>query len=343
MSSTSQVTTFLDLYTDLQNRVRVTTGVSATETQAKRYINVALSDMHIGHQYKFPWCERQGTLITMAPYETGTASIAVGATSLSGASTAWNTNNSYGVANMRAGGKVTIAGTTDVYRVSAVSSDTAATLATRYVASSDASASTYRYFEDEYALASDFLRPVDLQLFSSAYKIPIISRTEFRARYPRPNISGRPRVACLFDEGFSGSTTPIRKVVLYPHPDAVYIIPYAYVTTAIGVDSSGANLTSLSSDTDEPIVPLIYRHAIVLHALANWYRDRKDDARSEQAMAAYVDIVTRIVSDHDIGTHATAQIYPAMSTYRRTASRPYTHRLGRRIYDLNDDFDQFRR
>ena len=48
MSATSQLTTFSDLYTDLQNRVRVTTGVTATENQAKRYINIALHDLHLG-------------------------------------------------------------------------------------------------------------------------------------------------------------------------------------------------------------------------------------------------------------------------------------------------------
>lgn len=343
MSSTSQVTTFSDLYTDLSNRVRVTTGVTASETQAKRYINIALHDMHIGNQYKFPWCERQSTLITHAPYETGTLSVAAGSTTLTGSGTLWHTANTYGVDNTRTGGKITIAGGTDVYKIASRASDTSISMATRYVASSDASGVTYRYFEDEYALASDFLRPVDLQLFSSAFSIPIISRTEFRARFPRPNVSGRPRVACLFDEGFSSSTTPVRKVAFYPYPDATYIIPYAYITSAVGVSSAGADLTSLSSDTDEPIVPLMYRHAIVLHALSHWYRDKKDDARSDQAMAEYVDIVTRIVSDHDIGTHATAQIQPRVGSYVRAAKRPYTQRFGRRIYDLNKDFDSFRR
>lgn len=343
MSASSQLTTFSDLYTDLQNRVRVTTGVSATETQAKRYINIALHDMHIGNNYKFPWCERQSTLIVQAPYTTGTVSIAVGATSLTGSSTLWNTANSYGVNNMRAGGKVVVAGTTDIYRVSTVGSDTAATLSTRYVADSAASGAEYRYFEDEYALASDFLRPIDFQVFSSAWNIPIISRTDFRMRYPRPNVSGRPRVACLFDEGFSGSTTPIRKVVFYPHPDKTYIIPYGYVTNAVGVDSSGANLTSLSADTDEPIVPLQYRHAIMFHALSHWYRDKKDDARSDAANDEYVDIVTRIISDHDVGTHAMAQLQPTGGQYHRYAKTPYGRRAGRMIYDLNDEFDSFRR
>ena len=67
MSATSQVTTFSDLYTDLQNRVRVTPGISATENQAKRYINTALQDIHLSFDYKLPWCERRGVIRTHAP------------------------------------------------------------------------------------------------------------------------------------------------------------------------------------------------------------------------------------------------------------------------------------
>ena len=47
MSSTTQLTDFLDLFTALQNAARETTGVTATENQAKRAINVALHDMHL--------------------------------------------------------------------------------------------------------------------------------------------------------------------------------------------------------------------------------------------------------------------------------------------------------
>ena len=341
MSSTSQVTTFLDLYTDLQNRVRVTTGQSATVTQAKRYINIALQDIHLGFDYKLPWCERQTTLLTQAQYTTGTVSIAAGSTTLTGVSTAWNTTNSYGVANMRAGGKVAIAGTTDVYRVSSVASDTSATLATRYVASSDASSVEYRYFEDEYALATDFLRPVDLHSFSADWDIPIISRTEFRKHYGYRQVVGKPSVACLVDAGFNGTTTPVRKILFYPIPDAVYVIPYDYITNAVGVSPAGVNLTSLSDDTDEPIVPLRYRHAIIYGALYHWYRDKRDDTRSQEVKAEYVDIVQRIVGDHDIGTHNKAQIQPS-GGYWANARRPYS-RQASMVRDLNGEFDRFRR
>jgi hypothetical protein len=343
MSTTTQFTTFEDLYLGLQKSVRVTTGISATTEQAKAYINTACHDFHIGYDYKFPWCERHSTLIVMAPYTTGTISVTAGSTSLTGSGTAWNTNNTYGVKNMRIGGKLTIAGGTDIYRISAApGSDTSGTLGTRYVASSDASGAEYRYFEDEYALASDFLRPVDFRSFTSAFNIPVIDRNEWRRRYARPNIAGKPKVCCIIEDGFNGSTTPVRKIAFFPYPDAAYIFPYAYITNAIGVDSSGANLTSMSATTDEPIVPLRYRHVIHLKALARWYRDKRDDVRADSVLAEYVDLATRIVNDMDIGTTNKAQIRPS-GGYWQAARKPYGMRTGRKIYDLNDDFDSFRR
>lgn len=341
MSSTSQVTTFSDLYTDLQNRVRVATGVTATETQAKRYCNIALQDIHIGTDYTFPWTERRAFLTTKAPYTTGTCSVAAGSTALTGASTLWNTANSYNQNNMRVGSKLTIAGGTDIYRVLAVSSDTAATLEARYVASSDASAAEYRAFEDEYALASDFLRPIDFALFSSDWNIPLLDRKEFRRLHTRGNISGKPTSASILDLSFSGSTTPVRKVVFYPYPDQTYVIPYSYVTSNLVVTSAGAEQSALVSDSDEPMMPLRYRHVIVLHALANWYRDKRDDARSQEAKAEFGELMSRMIADHDMGTHVRVRIQPNEGLYRAHAMRPYRRQGGTR-YSVSNQFDSFR-
>lgn len=341
MSSTSQVTTFSDIYTDLQNRVRVATGVSATETQAKRYANIALQDIHIGTDYTFPWTERRAFLTTKAPYTTGTVSIAAGSTSLTGDSTLWNTANTYNQNNVRVGSKLTIAGGTDIYRVTTVSSDTAITLETRYVASSDASAVEYRAFEDEYALASDFLRPIDFALFSSDWSIPLLDRKEFRRLHVRGNISGKPTSASILDLSFSGSTTPVRKVVLYPYPDQTYIIPYSYVTSNLVVTSAGAEQSAMSSDTDEPMMPLRYRHVIVLHALMNWYRDKRDDTRSQEAKTEFGELMNRMIADHDMGTHNRVRIQPNEGLYRAHAVRPYRRQGGTR-YSTNNNFDSFR-
>jgi len=344
MSATSQLTTFGDLYTDLLNRVRVSTSVSATVEQAKRYINIANHDIHLGFDYKFPWCERQLYIHTKAPYTTGTVSVNRGSSTITGSSTAWNTANSFNENNMVASGKILFAGEDVVYKIGTVSSDTSATLWRNYIGEADLSGSAYTYFEDEYSLYSGFLRLVDLQVFSPAMGIAHIPRNEFRRRFPVVKVSGRPRYACILDTLTSvTNATPVRKVLFYPYPDKVYMIPYTFVTGNLAVTSAGSVLTSMSSDTDVPIIPLRYRHAIVYHALSHWYRDKKDDGRADSANAEYEGIMGRITSDQDIATHTTAQVRPQMGSYLAAAKAPYSGGGGRRIYDLNDEFDSFRR
>jgi hypothetical protein len=341
-STTTQLTTFRDLYMDLQNRVRTQTGVSATENQAKRYINIANQDFYLGFDYKYPWAEKRAILRTHAPYSTGTATIAVGATTLTGTDTFWATANAYSENNMRAGGKVTLAGGANIYPVTTVSADTVAALQVKYVGTADLTAESYKYFEDEYDLATDFLRPVSVEFFTDDTSIPLIGRAEWRRRYPRPNLAGHPKVACIIDEAFNGSTTPVRRLAFYPYPDATYLIPYSYISSAVAVSNLGVKQSNMVEDDDEPIMPLRYRHALVFHALSHWYRDKKDDARSQEAKAEYTDIMSRITNDQEIGTHVQASIQPRMNYYTRQAYTPYRKR-GSRIMDLNNEFDQFRR
>lgn len=342
MATTSQLTNFSELYTDLGNRLRVSVSHAETVVQLKRYINIALHDMHLGFEYKFPWCERQSYLRTKAPYTDGTVTATKGSVTLTGSSTLWNTNNSFAEKPLQTQGKIIIAGSQDVYKINAVSSDTSATIYTHFIGDT-VSGSDYTYFEDEYGLISLFLRPVDYRMFSPLMGIALITRQEFRRRYPVVNVAGKPRVACIIDSDTTGSSyANTRRVVFYPYPDQVYNIPYTYITSTIAVTSAGAPLTSMSSDSDEPVMPLRYRHAIVFHALYHWYRDKKDDTRSEAAKADYTDIMQRIIGDHDIATHTQARLAPRMGMYNIAAKRPYSTRAGR-IYDLNDEFDSFRR
>lgn len=337
MSSTTQVTTFSDLYTDLMNRVREDTTVSATSTLAKRYINTGLLDMHIGFGEQFAWAERHAVLRTQAPYSTGTVTISEGSSTLTGSGTAWSTNNSYSVANVRTTGKMTIAGLPEVYGISAVGGDAAVTLDTKFIGS-DQSAAPYSYFEDEYDLAADFLRPHDMRSFTDDASVELIGRKDFRAWAARNSTTGRPRFASIVDRGFSGNTTPIRRVRLWKAPDDVYLLPYTYVTSNLAVSSSGTAQAALSADTDEPIVPLQYRHAIVFWALYNWYRDRKDDARAAAVKAEFTDLMLRITGDTEIGQQR-PRLQPRVGPYARSARRPYSSaRVGR--YATGTWFDE---
>ena len=339
MSTTSQLTTFSDLFVDLENRVRVQTGVTATQDIAKRFINIALHDMHLGVAENYPWAERRAVLNTHDDYTTGTLAVTRGDTALTGTSTEWNTNDDFGVANVRAGGKIRIDGAEEVYEIASVSSNTAAVLTSDMVQAT-VTAATYSYFEDEYALETDFLRPVDQQRFTSGgLSIDLISRTEFRRRYPQNEVPGRPVVGTLIDLTFGSNTTPVRRLKLHPPPDDYYQIHYAYVTANLAVSSAGVEQANLSADADEPIVPLRYRHAILFHALAHYYRDRKDDQRSQDAANEYTKIMLRVTGDIEIGG-ARPQIRPRISQYMRRAKRPWSGGRGR--FDLGN-FDELGR
>ncbi len=338
MSTTSQYTDFSDLYTGLLNSIRGDTGQSSVIVQAKRYINVGLQDMHIGFGEKFPWAERRAVLITQPEYTTGTLTITKGSNTLTGASTLWNTNNDFGVANMRVGGKIRINAGFEVYEITAVASDTSATIGHKFT-QDDVSAVSYSYFEDEYALADDFSRPIDSRQFSDNIPIDIIDRLQFRRAFIRNYTTGRPVISTLIDLPPSGNTTPVRKIRFHQPPDKAYSIPYSYVTLNLAVTASGTPAASLSNDTDEPIVPLRYRHAIVLFALYNWYRDRKDDKRSQEAKGEYTDLILRMTADVEVGAQR-MRIKPAAGIYSRKAKRPYGTG-GNRRFDTGGRFDRF--
>ena len=133
MAATEQPSTFSDLYTDLQNRTRTTLSVTATENRAKRYINIALHDLHVGFGEKLPWAEREAILVTQPEYTTGTLVATKGSTTITGTGTAWNTANDFSVNNMRAGGKIVIDGGPEVYTMSSVGGDTAGVLTSDWI------------------------------------------------------------------------------------------------------------------------------------------------------------------------------------------------------------------
>lgn len=323
MATTDQPKTFTELQTDLISRIRDSSSDSGVSTIVQRYLNIALRDMHINPNVMPHWALRRAVLVTHSPYTTGSVDITTASsrTAVTGNSTVWTTANTFGVANARVGGKIKFGGLNEVYEVSAVGASSI-TLATQYTGD-DLDDDSYTYFEDEYALAADFLKPADAHLFSTDLKIPLVGPMDFRRRYGRNDVSGQPRVATIIQLDFSGNATPRPRLVLHPYPDDEYSIPYWYVTSYLAVTSAGVAQTQMSSSDDEPIIPLAYRHALVFHALYHYYRDRKDDARSGEAKAEYVDIMQRAANDVGIGQQDRPRLVPMRSQRGRRAARRY--------------------
>ncbi|MGE0373167.1 MAG: hypothetical protein AB7Q01_14965, partial [Gammaproteobacteria bacterium] len=188
------------------------------------------------------------------------------------------------------------------------------------------------------ALATDFLKPIDKNRFDGRGTIEIIDRRVFRSRFTRISGTGSIVACAIFDKAFASSTTPVRRVRFYRPPGEVMYIPYSYVTAYLAVTAAGVAQAQLSSDTDEPIVPLYARHLIVLKALEHWYRDKKNDDRSEAVKAEYIDGIARLLGDAEVGAQRPS-IAPRIGGYVRRAREPY--RGGRvRKHTIGTAFDE---
>jgi hypothetical protein len=261
---------------------------------------MALHDFHI--QQNWPWAERRARILTHATYTTGTITVTDAArTTITGAGTLWNTaTTGMGYNNARIGGKIRPAGAANVYTVSAVGSDTSITTAETVVelaGTGIAAGTAYTYYEDEYALAADFFRTIDARQFTQVMNIPLVGSQEFYRRYPRNDVPGAPRKATIIQLGQTTTTDWQPRVMFQPAPDIAYSIPYRYITRNLASDVNGVGQVGLVADTDEPIIPVRYRHVLIEFAAYVWYRDRKDDQRSQEAYSAYTDLFKRISGD----------------------------------------------
>lgn len=280
---------FSDIYTDVMNRLGKKVTLTAELVKVKRLINQGLRDWAIQR----PWSvlQRRAELRVFADYSTGTVTTTQGSTTWTGSSTTWNTNSAFGEVNVDATFKMKINGDREIYEVDTVASDTSLTMVSKYV-NSAASAAGYTAWQDEYALASDFDRPVDVrQLFIDTTLIPIGLR-EFRRKYTGSTTGGKPRVYTLTRIS-SGS----QRIMFWPYPDSARILPYDYITTNLAQSSSGTDQADLSADDDVALIPEKYRHMLIHYAVGQWYRDYKDDARFRDAMELYTDLVRRMAAD----------------------------------------------
>jgi hypothetical protein len=338
LASTDQPTTFGELTTALLDVTRENTGSAALEVLAQRYLNQANQDLH---QERWWWAERVGRLELHAAYTTGTVALALAdRTAVTGTDTLWNTTvTGMGFANVRAGGKLVFAGAHDVYPVASVTSDTALTLAEPFVGDTALSGATYTYFEDEYALPSDFDDEHGLEdaiTFQEARTLTVLPRAQFRLAYPRNHRpSATLRHATLIHLGPSGSVDRRPRVVFGPPPLVTRTMPFTYYTKHLAVSSVGAGAEHLSADADEPIVPAKWRMALVYKAAELWMLDRKSDPRASEYKARYEALILRARTSAD-QADARPTVVPAGTYWPARAGRGP---LAGRRYSTGTEFE----
>lgn len=348
MSDTTQFTTFADLYNGLLKAIRSDRTNSETIEQAKRYINTALADIHIGFAEKVPWALRDYSFSTTTTFTDSIVS--VGATSIEAPNSVSYT--SYGI-----NAELPANQYTQGHKVSVTSSVTGESVGlegyirSTVLISDPPDVNIYqtgfqvgdqlRVYQDEIEMPADFMRLAGNLIKIGSRDIPVVGRVEFRHRFAGDYSVNRPQYATILDSTDVTAGLDNRKLKLFPIPNAIERAHVTYVTKLLVVAADGSWQQEFSADTDEPIVPRRYRHAIFYHALSNWYRDRKDDVRSQEAKAEYIEIMNRITNDTESG-QSTMSLRANRRPYRRKSNRPYSRgRGGSHRYDFGR-FDELR-
>ena len=97
-----------------------------------------------------------------------------------------------------------------------------------------------------------------------------------------------------------------------PYPSTTLIIPYTYVTNAVGVNAEWNRPHQPSVATRmNPSSPCAIAMPSSTTPSTTGIGDKRDDARSQEAKAEYTDIMLRIVDDQDFGAPTKAHIHPA--------------------------------
>lgn len=319
--------TLSELRTDFLEKAKEVTGVTAINTIVNRFLNQANHDIHLERWW---WAERRSTIRTFDPYTTGTVDVAITnlttRRTVTGTSTLWTTTNSFSDANAQAGMKMTLGATGVVHEVSTVDSATQITLTTAipYMGDSALATSGYALYQDEYSVASDFDDFVDVRFFDEDRTIRLIGSQDNYWRYSRNSVRSAPKYATLIELGPSTSVSLRRRVVFGPAPDKQYIIPYRYYTTNLAVTTTGTGSANLTSDADQPIIPLRWRQGLVYKALQLWHLSRQKNAEMATFWGGeYTTLMLRARAAHGPADDRPV-IRPRVAGYFENARRPWS-------------------
>lgn len=251
-------------FVTLQNHVLDLVDVDDATTLArvKDYINIAGRDIWTA----YPWPERhaEGTITTLTPYSTGTVSSS-GAT-ITGSGTTFPTTFTAALARFAPSYGAPF------YTVTTRDSATQLTLSESFLETA-LSGSAYVYYQDIYNLASDVDALIDVRLQRQGGDGPIAGVLERRMDEVAyiPGSAGYPQAYSMTAMSSAG----LRRVRLWPVPDAQYRLKYRYLKS----------YTDMSADGDECVVPESRRDLLICGTLRYAYRlkDEYQKAAAEEA------------------------------------------------------------
>jgi len=311
-----EVRTFVELYTFVLKRLKLPTDVTDISNRVRQAINIAYST--IMQLESWPFAQREAKLTTLAKYDTGTVAVTIDTTT-------WTFSTAYG-SNLEAGMKIGITGSDPtIYEISTLPSGTTITTDTDYRGST-VTAANFRAYKDRYSLATDFGEPIDVLEFFNDRAIRPLAWNEMRRRLSLDPTPGKPAHFAL-DFQDATAADPVPKILLYPPPDKKMILPYGYKI----------DVTLLDADGDEPIFPDKWRVLICWWAMADLYRDIKDDGRAQSASAQAAGMLTKMSGTY-FPTKGRPRFWPDKSRYFGKVKRLSPRTLANRFHLGQDLF-----
>lgn len=242
-------------------------GSADLEAEAKRYIQASYIAV-LAEPFPWPWGKKEppGVLTTVAEYKTGKVAVTKDSTTI----TFDTTPTGLSFLNR----KFFIENDPVVYRISTHTTGAlTAALDSAYLGTTDAGA-TFRIFQDEYDLASDFLRPFGKkflrdQLVSTSYQADLIGEDELSTRYPTPQVGTTVRYLALISE---------KRIRVAPYTEEArrFEYPYLFHPGVLTFDGTSADTLIIAPAED--------RIVVAFYALANLCFD-KDQMTKAQGFA----------------------------------------------------------
>lgn len=178
------------------------------------------------------------TLVTAAPYTTGTIDLTQASTSVTGTGTAFSSS--------MVGRWLQVAGSNELYSVASVESGTALTL-DRVFAETTAAAAGFSIWQDTYTLDDEIREVLSVEFPGLLQPVEGTSQDGLRRFCPLPSTLGAPRLwAPYHDEPDAFDGVQIRRITLAPAPDGVYGLRVNCIMAARGFDGSNTEESPLA-------------------------------------------------------------------------------------------------
>jgi len=269
---------FLTLQNEIAAQTRLDNTESAKNTLIKRWINQAQQE--IWSKYDWPWSLEREIVQTVVDKTAGTVSVTAGATTATGASTAF--------ASADVGKYIQFSGSNDWYRITAVASSTSLTIESAYNATSDLSAGTYTIRQFFYSVSSSVEKILSMRQMQTPAKLELMSFRDFDEKKPNVDNTGKSLRYVLY--GYDSSDN--WRFSLYPSPDAAFNLEVRYKKKS----------TDLSADADVSEIPEKWHSTVLLDG--SLYRgfayvDGVQMGRHNTAYTRFKEGIREMISDAD--------------------------------------------